>query len=115
MELEEIMKQQLEFDKKHASEFEWSLPISEKTVDMLGFLIVAMTGELGELSNVVKKILRGDHTLEFSKEQIKDELVDIFIYLIKICNQMSIDLEELFLCKLNNNIKRFKHYEKKEM
>lgn len=113
MELKDIMLKQYEFDLKHASKFEWSEPITEDTIDMLAFLIVAMTGEVGELSNVVKKILRGDVSLESAREYIEDEIADIFIYLIKICNQMSIDLEELFLSKLSNNVKRFQNYEKK--
>jgi NTP pyrophosphatase (non-canonical NTP hydrolase) len=114
MELKEIMELQYKFDEKHAGKFEWSIPITENTINILAFLIVAMTGEIGELSNIVKKILRGDHSLEDSKEQIKDELVDIFIYLIKICNQMSINLEEVFFNKLEQNIARFRQYEKND-
>lgn len=113
MELKEIITKQDEFDRRHASKFEWAEPITENTTDMLAFLIVAITGEVGELSNVVKKILRGDITLESARENIEDEIVDIFIYLIKICNQMSIDLESLFLSKLSDNANRFRNYEKK--
>ncbi len=113
MELKEIMKIQNEFDEVHSSKFEWSEPISENTLDVLSFLIVAITGELGELSNVVKKVLRGDCPLSSVKHQVEDELADIFIYLIKICNQMSIDLEPLYFSKLEQNKKRFRNYEKR--
>lgn len=112
MDIKEIMALQHDFDVKHAGKFEWSNPINENSLDMLAFLIVAITGEVGELSNVVKKILRGDYLLSKSMDKIEDELVDIFIYLIKICNQMSINLEELYLTKLEKNVERFSEYEK---
>ncbi len=41
---------------------------------------------------------------------MEEEVADIFIYLLKICNRMDIDLEENFLKKLKKNKKRFKDY-----
>jgi NTP pyrophosphatase (non-canonical NTP hydrolase) len=113
MELKEIMRMQLEFDKRHASNFTWSQNINNENLEMLGFLIIAITGEIGELSNVVKKILRGDKefSLEINRDELEEEITDIFIYLMKICNQMDIDLEENFLKKLQKNIEEFRKYE----
>ena len=79
MELKEIITKQDEFDRKHASKFEWSESITDDTIDILVFLIIAITGEVGELSNVIKKIMRGDIALESARENIENEIADIFI------------------------------------
>lgn len=41
----------------------------------------ATVGELGELANILKKIDRGDFTLEEAKSDIAKEFADVQIYL----------------------------------
>lgn len=114
MELMEIRKLQDEFDKEHAGNFEWSARITPNNLEVLEFLLLSLVGEVGELSNITKKIIRGDFELASAKEHVEDEVADIFIYLIKICNQMEIDLEKIFLNKLEKNKVRFSNFKKKQ-
>ncbi len=104
MELSEIMKMQAEFDRMHG----WFDPIGAATIGALEHGVVCLTGELGEFANVVKKVVRGDFSYEEALPMLKEELVDEFIYLVKICNQMQIDLEAEYLRKLSINQVRFK-------
>lgn len=112
MHLREIMDRQQEFDTKHKGKFEWSEKIGPENLQMLQFLILSVLGELGELANIVKKIERGDFTFSEKESDISEEIVDIFIYTIKMCNQLGIDLEDGFLKKLQKNWERFKGFEK---
>src|SRR5262249_44655441 len=41
----------------------------------------AVTGELGELANLLKKVQRGDKTLDEAREDIGKELADVLTYL----------------------------------
>jgi NTP pyrophosphatase (non-canonical NTP hydrolase) len=44
------------------------------------FLAVGIAGEAGEMCNLVKKVMRGDFTLEDRREEILDELADVMTY-----------------------------------
>lgn len=112
MTLQELMKLQEEFDIKHTSNFNWSEKINDNNIEMLEFLLISMFGEIGETANLVKKSVRGDFKLESIKEQLSEEIADIFIYLMKICIQLDIDLENSYLNKREKNMERFKKYEK---
>ena len=112
MDLKKIMEVQNDFDKDHVGNFDWAIAITENNLEILEFLIICIMGELGELSNTVKKVVRGDFHLDTKKEQIEEEITDIFIYVVKLCNQLNIDLEANFIKKLEYNKERFKNYEK---
>ena len=112
MTLQELMKLQEEFDIKHTSNFIWNEKINDENIEMLEFLLISMFGEIGETANLVKKSVRGDFKLESIKEQLSEEIADIFIYLMKICIQLDIDLENSYLNKREKNMERFKKYEK---
>jgi NTP pyrophosphatase (non-canonical NTP hydrolase) len=57
-----------------------------KTQDDLGFMTLAMAGEVGEVANLVKKLVRGSITIEEAMEMgLEEEIVDVLIYL---CNLM---------------------------
>ena len=112
MTLQELMKLQEEFDIKHTSNFNWNEKINDENIEMLEFLLISMFGEIGETANLVKKSVRGDFKLESIKEQLSEEIADIFIYLMKICIQLDIDLENSYLNKKEKNMERFKKYEK---
>lgn len=111
MDLKDLMNLQMEFDLNHSSRFDWSIKITDSNPEILEFLIIGMVGELGELANLIKKIIRGDTNINNEINNIEEEISDIFIYLIKMCNQMNINLEESFLKKLDVNKKRFVQYE----
>ena len=111
MTLKELTRVQEEFDSAHAGYFKWNSKISEENLEMLEFLLVSLTGELGETSNIVKKIARGDFRLEEKRADIQEEIADMFIYLLKLAYQLDIDLEDAYLDKLKKNQERFKCYE----
>lgn len=112
MTLAELIELQEKFDTQHAGKFKWNTKITEENIELLEFLIVSLTGELGETANIVKKIVRGDFELKVKKDELQDEIADIFIYLLKISYQLDIDLEEAYIKKLEKNRERFLKYEK---
>lgn len=115
MQIREIMDLQKEFDLQHQGKIPFFEKISDENIHVLEHLLVCLIGEVGEVSNITKKIVRGDKelTLLTMRQDIAEELADVFIYLIKICNQLDVDLEKEFIRKLEINEKRFKHYEGK--
>lgn len=64
---------------------------------------LATAGEVGELCNVIKKIHRGDFTLEEAnrKELIADEAADVVIYLDLLCQRAGVDLSTAIVNKFN--------------
>lgn len=53
---------------------------------------LAVTGELGEAANIIKKIRRGDYELDDVREQLADELADVVTYLDLLAHRCGIDL-----------------------
>ena len=111
MDIKDLMKIQSEFDLKHTGNFNWNEKITDNNIEILEFLFISIFGEVGEAANLVKKSVRGDYKLDYIKEDLSEEITDIFIYLMKLCNQLDIDLEECYMKKLEKNIVRFKKYE----
>jgi len=113
VEFKEISRMQSEFDATHASRIQWDEPVTESNLQLLEHLLVCLVGEVGESANLVKKVVRGDLTFDAARVQLGGELADTFIYLIKLCNQTGIDLEQEFLKRLEYNRDRFKKYERR--
>lgn len=112
MTLKELAAFQEDFDSRHEGYFRWNGQITNENIEMLEFLIVSLTGEVGETANIVKKIARGDCLWEEKKNELQEEIADIFIYLLKMSYQMDIDLEEAYLNKMKKNQERFRKYER---
>ncbi len=109
MTLKDIKQFQEIFDKKFKGNIEFYEEITDNIVP-LEHLIVCMLGEFGEFSNLVKKVKRGDFFLDEIKEQMNEEFIDIFIYLVKIANQLNIDMEKEYLTKMKKNEKKFEKF-----
>ncbi len=103
---------QKEFDLTHQGKIPFYEKIDNHNIEVLEHLLVCIFGEIGEFANIVKKIKRGDFDLSEKEDELSDELADIFIYLLKISNQMDIDLEKAFFEKLEKNKIRFQNYKK---
>lgn len=112
MTLQELIGLQKEFDGKHRGNFKWDSKVTDSNIEMLEFLLVSLTGEVGEVANIVKKIVRGDFKLSERKSDIQEELADVFIYLMKLSYQLDIDLEKAYMAKMGKNRERFLNYEK---
>lgn len=59
--------------------------------------IMGLAGEIGELLNKMKKVLRDDINQQDKKfvQSIKDEFGDIMWYVSQSCNEIGLDLEEI--------------------
>lgn len=111
MTLGELVELQKNFDSGHKGNFRWSSKITDENLELLEFLMVSLTGEVGEAANIIKKIVRGDFTLDDKRNDLQGEIADIFIYLLKISYQLGMNLEEAYMQKLEINRRRFKKYE----
>ena len=63
--------------------------------------MTAVSGETGELANVVKKIRRGDFTIDEARQSLADEAADIVTYLDIFCNNAGINLGKAVMEKFN--------------
>jgi NTP pyrophosphatase (non-canonical NTP hydrolase) len=61
----------------------------------------ALTGELGEAANLIKKIEREDFTLDEARAELGKELADVVCYLDLLANRAGIDLGKATLDKFN--------------
>jgi NTP pyrophosphatase (non-canonical NTP hydrolase) len=107
MHLNELINRQRVFDSQRMTTFKWSSPISESDSAPLLHNVVGLTGEVGELANVVKKYDRGDFDYATLTGILPGELADVFIYVMKLAYQADIDLEDAIVRKQSENEKRF--------
>lgn len=61
----------------------------------------AVAGELGEAANIIKKIRRGDITLEEARPLLAEEFADIVTYLDLTAMQAGVDLGQATMDKFN--------------
>ena len=61
----------------------------------------AVCGELGEAANLIKKIERGDFTLDEAREALGKEFADINTYLDLLAMRAGIDLGDAIVSKFN--------------
>ena len=66
----------------------------------------AVLGELGELANMIKKIERGDMTLDEAREACGKECADIACYLDILAFRLGVDLGQAVVDKFNEISKR---------
>lgn len=89
--------------KTFSEEREWDKYHTPKNI------IMALTAEIGEL-NEIFQWLNDDESLNLNsknKENTKDEIADISIYLIKLCMKLDINLEDVILSKMKKNEKKY--------
>jgi len=68
----------------------------------------AVIGELGEYANIMKKVQRGDLTMEKAKPSIEKELADVMTYFAILAQQLNIDLGQAVEDKFNEVSDRIK-------
>lgn len=66
----------------------------------------AVVGELGELANVMKKVRRGDLTMEEARAEVSKELADVQIYLDILAFRLGVDLGEATVAKFDEVSRR---------
>jgi len=70
---------------------------------------LALAGEAGEVADWVKKLDRGsyDITSEIFQRSVKEEIVDVFIYVLNLAGAFEMDLLKAYLTKREKNVQRF--------
>ena len=116
MDFQTLLNMQRDFDQRHG----WSLDTvpPDRRLDVFEQEIIGLMGEVGELANLVKKArLNVDRFATASEafDQItsgmREELVDIFIYLLRLFEITETDIAAEYSKKLKMNIGRFKKFE----
>jgi NTP pyrophosphatase (non-canonical NTP hydrolase) len=71
-----------------------------------GEWICAVTGELGALANLIKKVKRGDLTMDEARKSIAKEIADVIIYLDILALQCGVNMGEATMDKFNEVSRR---------
>lgn len=61
----------------------------------------ALVGEIGEYANLMKKVERGDFSLDEARPDIANELADVQIYLDILADKVGVDLGRATTAKWN--------------
>lgn len=69
-------------------------------------MALGLTGESGEVADLVKKAYFQGHSLD--KEKLINELGDICWYLTNMCNCIGVELEDVFQLNIDKLNKRYK-------
>ena len=72
----------------------------------LSFIMLGICGEAGEAANILKKILRGD-PVENKIAELREEIVDIYHYLLIISKILNMDIETESDLKLSKLYKKW--------
>lgn len=120
MNINDIVKIQKGFDFSHG----WTP--EENLLDIMAYInkdIIGIIGELGEFSNQIKKInlLIDSNKIQDAEElyksvesNLREEITDTFIYIMRIVSHLNIDLEEEYFKKLNINKEKYRGFDKDE-
>lgn len=109
--IQEMMEFQRAFDEKHG--WRWSAD-SSKRVEKLQEGVMCLMGEVGEFTNVLKKVIRHSER-GFATEQLwtsmREELTDVFIYLLKLADLLEMEIDKEYFEKMSKNAKRFESFQ----
>lgn len=84
------------------SEF-WFPDLHADPTNKLGLhYALGLAGEVGEVCNLLKKVNRKDRK-KISKNDLSDELADVFTYLMLLADANDIDLMEAYFKKREHN------------
>ena len=74
-------------------------------------LVMALAGEVGELTEIFQWLTGEESAAAMSDEyravQIRDELADVFAYLIRLADVLDVDLEQAFGAKMIKNARKY--------
>lgn len=117
MEIKRLVEIQKEFDSRHG----WTLESgsAKEKLEVINKDLVGLFGEIGELANLIKKLnleVKEPEEMLSSRlldvhDALSEELIDSFIYILRIAVHLGLDIEECYLQKLSINRERFKKYE----
>jgi len=106
LDLKEIFEFQRNFDRKKGWNRYETCETPEEILDFMQNFVLVMVEELGEVSRVRKQFLRDKQSLNV--KVLKDEIVDLFVYLMQACMALDMNLEEEYLRKMRESEERFR-------
>lgn len=92
-------------DRAHRDSLAWFPALYANSDDyLIGYFCIALFGEGGEAANLIKKHIRDGKDVA---EDLRDELADVFIYLLHLARVAGVDLEEAWRIKRCELIERW--------
>ncbi len=74
-------------------------------------LVMALAGETGELTEIFQWLTEAQSSAVMadasSADQVRDELADVFAYLIRLADVLGVDLEQAFELKMIKNARKY--------
>src|SRR5215469_10332349 len=74
-------------------------------------LVMALAGEVGELTEIFQWLTQEESAAVMADEdragQVRDELADVFAYLIRLADVLEVDLERAFAEKMIKNARKY--------
>jgi len=107
LELTQIFEIQREFDRKFGWNTYEKCGTPEDALRFMEHFVLVMVEELGEISRIRKQHYRDRQS--FTVEELKHELIDIFVYFMQACMALNMNLEKDYLEKMKYNEERFTH------
>lgn len=90
---------------KFATDRNWSQFHSPKN------LVMALTGEVGELSEIFQWMSEADSMKAgqnlTTAQEVKDELADVLLYLVRLASVLNVDLNEAVTQKIKANEQKY--------
>lgn len=113
-----IIDMQMQFDNQHGFTIDKSS--YENKYNQITKDLVGLYGEIGEFSNIVKKVnllldykkVLQNNEITSKEDDLREELVDSFIYFIRLASALNLDLETELLKKLGKNKEKYSTYER---
>ena len=113
--MKEITERMEKFDKPRGW-YTGDIPV-EKRTEWMEWMVTGLAGELGEVAGPIHKYRRDVNHEGFSqerfnrlKEELEEEVADVFIFLKKLSLLLEIDLKQAVLNKIEKNEKKHAKY-----
>jgi NTP pyrophosphatase (non-canonical NTP hydrolase) len=110
LELEQIFEMQRGFDRNLGWNAYEKCQTPEDALKFMEHFVLVMVEELGEISRIRKQYYRDKQSL--AMEELKQELMDVFVYFMQACMALKVDVEKEYLKKMKYNKERFVHERK---
>jgi NTP pyrophosphatase (non-canonical NTP hydrolase) len=112
MNIKQILELQVAQDE--ANGFPVKFTNSTAQYDQLTKDLVGLFGEIGEFANIIKKINiklanpdKYELEMDIAEMSLREELIDSFIYIIRIAAILNVDIEEEVIKKMQLNANRY--------